>query len=57
MKDNSLRGDPYATMLLPDYMRAVHVMQNLHTYATTGDSYASQRAKEREQSAGGQSAG
>ena len=57
MKDNSLRGDPYATMLLSDYIRAVHVMQNLHTYATTGDSYASQRAKEREQSAGGQSAG
>lgn len=33
-------GDKYAKLLLPDYIKAVHVMQNLHTFATTGDSYS-----------------
>lgn len=56
MQDNSLRGDPYAKMLLRDYVKAVHVLQNLHTFATTGDSYATMRAREREKSAGGKTA-
>lgn len=56
MKDNALRGDPYATMLLPDYIQTIHVIQNLHVYATTGDSYATLRAREREKSADGKAA-
>jgi len=53
MQDNSLRGDPYAKMLLRDYVKAVHVLQNLHTFATTGDSYATRRAREQEKNGGG----
>lgn len=48
MNINSLRGDKYATMLKPDYIRAVHVMRRLHDFVSKGDTYDVQEQKRRE---------
>lgn len=39
MKGKADWGDPYAKVLVPDYIRAIHVMQNLQVFAHSGDSY------------------
>lgn len=38
MQEKSLSGDPYAKALMPDYVRTIHVIQNLYTFANSGDS-------------------
>lgn len=38
MKEKTSMGDPYANVLLPDYIRAIHIIQNLHVFAQSGDS-------------------
>ncbi|KAA8700414.1 hypothetical protein [Pseudomonas cannabina] len=38
MKEKALSGDPYAKLLLPDYIKTIHVMQNLQAFAESGDS-------------------
>jgi hypothetical protein len=38
MQEKSLSGDPYAKTLMPDYVRTVHVIQNLYAFANSGDS-------------------
>jgi hypothetical protein len=38
MQEKSLQGDPYAKVLLPDYIRTVHVIKNLYTFVHSGDS-------------------
>lgn len=43
---NERRGDPYAKMLRPDYVKAIHVLQNLQAFGSTGDSFAASRYKE-----------
>ncbi|MBX8571927.1 hypothetical protein K5D36_19840 [Pseudomonas cichorii] len=48
MKSKALMGDPYAQILLPDYVKAIHVMQNLYTFATTGTSMEMMKIKEAE---------
>jgi hypothetical protein len=39
MQGKILRGDKYAKLLLPDYIKTVHVIKNLQVFASTGDSY------------------
>ncbi|SMS11914.1 hypothetical protein CFBP1590__4328 [Pseudomonas viridiflava] len=39
MKEKSAWGDPYAKLLLPDYIRTIHIIQNLAAFAQSGDSY------------------
>ncbi|GFM83997.1 hypothetical protein PSCICN_46890 [Pseudomonas cichorii] len=48
MKSKALMGDPYAQILLPDYVKAIHVIQNLYTFATTGTSMEMMKIKEAE---------
>jgi hypothetical protein len=38
IQEKTLMGDPYAKALLPDYIRTVHVIQNLYTFVNSGDS-------------------
>lgn len=38
IQEKTLMGDPYAKALLPDYIRTVHVIQNLFTFVNSGDS-------------------
>ncbi|CAM3038926.1 hypothetical protein BZK31_28560 [Pseudomonas floridensis] len=38
MKEKSAWGDPYAKLLVPDYIRAIHIIQNLEAFARSGDS-------------------
>lgn len=45
MATNEMRGDPYAKMLRPDYVKAIHVLQNLQAFGSTGDSFAAARHK------------
>ena len=45
MKEKGLWGDPYAQTLMPDYVRAIHVIQNLQVFAQSGDSYEMQKAR------------
>lgn len=40
MTDSERRGDPYAKMLRPDYIKAIHVLQNLQAFGSTGDSFS-----------------
>lgn len=48
MKNKSYAGDRYAKMLLPDYIRAVHVMKCLQHFGSTGDGFDSIARKQRE---------
>ena len=45
MKEKSDSGDPYAKILLPDYVRAIHIIQNLQAFAESGDSLDMQKLK------------
>lgn len=38
MKEKTLWGDRYAEALLPDYIRTIHIVQNLQVFAESGDS-------------------
>lgn len=49
MKNKSDRGDKYAKMLLPDYIKAVHVMKCLQEFGSTGESFDSLARKQREE--------
>ncbi|MCF5495777.1 hypothetical protein GIV81_25195, partial [Pseudomonas syringae] len=48
MKEKALSGDPYAQILLPDYIKTLHVMQNLQAFAESGDSYDMRKIKDME---------
>ncbi|RML47930.1 hypothetical protein ALP91_01223, partial [Pseudomonas savastanoi pv. glycinea] len=48
MKEKAMSGDPYAKVLLPDYIRTIHIMQNLQTFAESGDSYEMRKIKDME---------
>lgn len=48
MKEKAMGGDPYAKVLLPDYIRTIHIMQNLQTFAESGDSYDMRKIKDME---------
>ncbi|OUM07433.1 hypothetical protein BW686_10990 [Pseudomonas syringae] len=48
MKEKALSGDPYAKILLPDYIKTIHIMQNLQTFAESGDSYDMRKIKDME---------
>lgn len=48
MKIKSYSGDKYATMLLPDYIRAVHVMMCLQDFGSKGESFDNVARKRRE---------
>ncbi|MFJ4141282.1 hypothetical protein [Pseudomonas sp. NPDC089734] len=48
MKKKALLGDPYSKMLLPDYIKVIHVIQNLHTFASTGTSAEMMKINEAE---------
>lgn len=39
MQTKVLTGDKYSKLLLPDYIKTVHVMKNLQVFASTGDTY------------------
>lgn len=39
MQKKVMGGDKYAKLLLPDYIKTVHVIKNLQVFASTGDSY------------------
>ncbi|GAB7531779.1 hypothetical protein PS3A_41930 [Pseudomonas sp. 3A(2025)] len=45
MREKTAWGDPYAQTLMPDYVRAIHVIQNLQAFASSGDSYEMQKSK------------
>ncbi|RMQ45569.1 hypothetical protein ALQ04_03791 [Pseudomonas cichorii] len=45
MKDKASIGDPYARLLLPDYVKAIHILQNLQTFATTPSSVETTKLK------------
>ena len=45
MREKTAWGDPYAQTLMPDYVRAIHVIQNLQAFANSGDSYDMQKSK------------
>lgn len=49
MKDKSYGGDGYARMLLPDYVRAVHVLRCLQDFGSKGESFDSVARKRLEQ--------
>lgn len=46
MTDKERRGDPYAKMLRPDYVKAIHVLQNLQAFGSTGDTFGAMRHKQ-----------
>ncbi|WNW13507.1 hypothetical protein RRX38_20875 [Pseudomonas sp. DTU_2021_1001937_2_SI_NGA_ILE_001] len=48
MKERTQWGDRYAETLLPDYVRTIHVMQNLQAFAESGDSYEMLKIKAQE---------
>ncbi|MCD5997416.1 hypothetical protein KDX38_28225 [Pseudomonas sp. CDFA 602] len=48
MKEKADWGDPYAKVLVPDYIRAIHVIQNLQVFASSGDSYDMLKVKDLE---------
>ncbi|RMV65425.1 hypothetical protein [Pseudomonas coronafaciens] len=48
MKERVLGGDPYAKLLLPDYIKAIHIMQNLQAFAESGDSREMLKIKDME---------
>lgn len=48
MKNKSYKGDRYAKMLLPDYIRAVHVMRSLQDFGSKGEGFDSIARKRRE---------
>ncbi|RMO06492.1 hypothetical protein ALQ47_02082 [Pseudomonas cichorii] len=48
MKGKALMGDPYSQILLPDYVKAIHVLQNLYTFASTGESMEMRTLREAE---------
>jgi hypothetical protein len=48
MDTKALRGDKYATMLKPDYVRTVHVMRCLQDFVSTGDTFDVVERKRRE---------
>ncbi|GFM68851.1 hypothetical protein K5D34_19615 [Pseudomonas cichorii] len=48
MKSKALMGDPYSQILLPDYVKAIHVLQNLYTFASTGESMEMRKLREAE---------
>lgn len=54
MKEKAMSGDPYAKVLLPDYIRTIHIMQNLQTFAESGDSYEMRKIKDMENKGAGQ---
>lgn len=48
MKEKALSGDPYANALLPDYIKTIHILQNLQVFAESGDSYEMRKIKDME---------
>ncbi|MBI6853486.1 hypothetical protein AAIM60_19995 [Pseudomonas lijiangensis] len=48
MKNKALMGDPYSQILLPDYVKAIHVLQNLYTFGSTGESMEMRKLREAE---------
>ncbi|MDC3736175.1 hypothetical protein KDL27_10350 [Pseudomonas syringae pv. syringae] len=48
MKEKALSGDPYANVLLPDYIKTIHILQNLQVFAESGDSYEMRKIKDME---------
>lgn len=48
MKTKSYTGDRYAKMLLPDYIRAVHVLKCLQHFGSSGEGFDSIARKRRE---------
>ncbi|MBX8604384.1 hypothetical protein K5D40_19310 [Pseudomonas cichorii] len=48
MKSKALMGDPYSQILLPDYVKAIHVLQNLYTFASIGESMEMRKLREAE---------
>nr|WP_249584731.1 hypothetical protein [Pseudomonas viridiflava] len=49
MKEKSAWGDPYAKLLLPDYIRTIHILQNLAAFAQSGDSPEMRKSMVQEQ--------
>jgi hypothetical protein len=47
MQRKVMGGDKYTKLLLPDYIKTVHVMKNLQVFASTGDSYSTLAADKR----------
>jgi hypothetical protein len=47
MQTKVLTGDKYSKLLLPDYIKTVHVMKNLQVFASTGDSYGTMALNKR----------
>ncbi|KPZ27533.1 hypothetical protein ALO38_200079 [Pseudomonas coronafaciens pv. zizaniae] len=48
MKEKAMCGDPYAKVLLPDYIRTIHNMKNLQTFAESADRYEMRKIKDME---------
>ncbi|WP_134943063.1 hypothetical protein [Pseudomonas syringae] len=48
MKEKALSGDPYANVLLPDYIKTIHILQNLQVFAESGDSYEMRKINDME---------
>jgi hypothetical protein len=48
MNTKALKGDKYATMLKPDYVRTVHVMRCLQDFVSKGDTFDVVERKRRE---------
>lgn len=48
MNSKALKGDKYATMLKPDYVRTVHVMRCLQDFVSKGDTFDVVERKRRE---------
>lgn len=46
MTASERRGDRYAKMLRPDYVKAIHVLQNLQAFGATGDTFGAIKHKE-----------
>ncbi|EPJ75531.1 MULTISPECIES: hypothetical protein [Pseudomonas] len=47
MQTKVLTGDKYSKLLLPDYIKTVHVMKNLQVFASTGDTYGTMALNKR----------
>jgi hypothetical protein len=47
MQTKVLIGDKYSKLLLPDYIKTVHVMKNLQVFASTGDTYGTMALNKR----------
>jgi hypothetical protein len=47
MQTKVITGDKYSKLLLPDYIKTVHVMKNLQVFASTGDSYGTMALNKR----------